>query len=973
MSGFPCQPLSQQGDMQGPADVRTQVFYAVTKAAWEQQVAGVLLECVPGAMHAPHIQSELQKLGHSLGMDIVQRVLPLHFSWPCRRTRWWCTLLPRTFQIYDIGSMPVFEKFQKVQSIFGKWPIWPDEVESLLELSNDELRIYLDPAFGTDQRRLQMNGTASCILHSYGSVLQECPCACRGKFSMHRLQRDGVRGYFVQGKNNKERYLHVAEAAYLCSLRPSMVFPSGPRSALCQVGLCAAPLQALWVLGRTMEVMNINPYLTAFNAMEFYQMMLLREAHGVFQTSLDPSMLRLWSLHDPPVEITANSGQTVQDLIDAEKKLHEHGLQIYVHDAMGQLKGTTLLSSKPFAGVYAMASRPKNKRKQYTLDSIRISILLIVEDQMKVVEGLYPAGTFLFEAVYDLGLPRLHHRLHDDRGRLWHLDDRVWEPIHLTQWQQVTANGIPSSTPAIGGLSDMNLDMMAQLLIKQGCNDHSIFWMPSATATWWFHNPEIAYFLDHWILAALHGRLFLALALQRHWILLECRVTQGLLQVIYMDGQDHVHDENIFKFTLKMARLLGLTTVCLTRTQIFSQTSCQTCGTVALLHLGWALGLWNESSHPDELRWHWHIRQLGPFDGHIFANGKGTNADDREVIWALRDVLKDHGVPEDRTEERATLALEKIGTTKLKEALHSRHPWPALKALGSAPRINFLFVKPDELEQQIRRRAQTKFRVQPADKKLKSGKAKVEGCDIDPQQLQLIEDTFVLQNEDRSVKQLSMQDVGTHRAGLAFGRTSEVMPFLREGKSLSLDGLAVLTTSRIPPMEQGLLPVINLRYPAIYLPTMEPILLEGSLVNLGDMTFVRKQEQDVIHTEAIDTCVLKINVYKDEWVGDWAYFIKSPLKLVFQKHPLFTLCSGQKCGGQCPRYHPPVDTEIDSVVMDLWARSWLTIRGKKAQAEDADIFQVLVRVPETLLLPLQKLSGQGGVYIEPRQSEGKRH
>ena len=114
-----------------------------------------------------------------------------------------------------------------------------------------------------------------------------------------------------------------------------------------------------------MEVLNINPYLTAFNAMEFYQMMLLREAHGVFQTSLDPSMLRLWSLHDPPVEITANSGQTVQDLIDAEKKLHEHGLQIYVHDAMGQLKGTTLLSSKPFAGVYAMASRPKNKRKHF--------------------------------------------------------------------------------------------------------------------------------------------------------------------------------------------------------------------------------------------------------------------------------------------------------------------------------------------------------------------------------------------------------------------------------------------------------------------------------------------------------------------------------------------------------------------------------------------------------------------------------
>ena len=285
--------------------------------------------------------------------------------------------------------------------------------------------------------------------------------------------------------------------------------------------------------------------------------------------------------------------------------------------------------------------------------------------------------------------------------------------------------------------------------------------------------------------------------------------------------------------------------------------------------------------------------------------------------------------------------------------------------------MNFLFVKPDELEQQIRRRAQTKFKVHSGDKKTKSVKQKLEGSDIDPHQLQLIEGTFVIQNVDTNIKQLPMHEVGTHRAGIAFGRTSDVLPLIREGKSLSLDGLAVLTTSRIPPMEQGLLPVVNLRYPAIYVPTMEPILLEGSLVNFGDLTVVRKQEEELIPTESIDTGVLKIAVYKDEWNGDWDQFIKSPLKLVFQKHPLFTLCSGHKCGGNCPRYHPPVDIELDSVVMDLWARSWLSLRGKKVNSDSADIFQVLVRVPDVLLGPLQKLSGQGGVYIEPRQTGGR--
>ena len=47
------------------------------------------------------------------------------------------------------------------------------------------------------------------------------------------------------------------------------------------------------------------------------------------------------------------------------------------------------------------------------------------------------------------------------------------------------------------------------------------------------------------------------------------------------------------------------------------------------------------------------------------------------------------------------------------------------------------------------------------------------------------------------------------------------------------------------------------------------------------------------------------------------------------------------------------------------------MRGKRATSEDADLFQVLIRVPECLAKPLQKLSGTAGLYIEPRQTEGR--
>ena len=55
-SGFPCQPLSSQGDERGMADVRALPFASTLKTAWEQQVAGLVLECVPAALTAPYVQ-----------------------------------------------------------------------------------------------------------------------------------------------------------------------------------------------------------------------------------------------------------------------------------------------------------------------------------------------------------------------------------------------------------------------------------------------------------------------------------------------------------------------------------------------------------------------------------------------------------------------------------------------------------------------------------------------------------------------------------------------------------------------------------------------------------------------------------------------------------------------------------------------------------------------------------------------------
>lgn len=98
----------------------------------------------------------------------------------------------------------------------------------------------------------------------------------------------------------------------------------------------------------------------------------------------------------------------------------------------------------------------------------------------------------------------------------------------------------------------------------------------------------------------------------------------------------------------------------------------------------------------------------------------------------------------------------------------------------------------------------------------------------DADSLLMVEGSFTHQ-DGRVVKQIPVKDVGTNRSGLAFGSVADAVPFLAEGKSLSMDGLAILTTTPIPTESEGLLPVQHLTFPAIYGPTGEAILLEGSL------------------------------------------------------------------------------------------------------------------------------------------------
>eukprot|EP00435_Cladocopium_sp_Y103_P052332 s1110_g16.t1 len=78
---------------------------------------------------------------------------------------------------------------------------------------------------------------------------------------------------------------------------------------------------------------------------------------------------------------------------------------------------------------------------------------------------------------------------------------------------------------------------------------------------------------------------------------------------------------------------------------------------------------------------------------------------------------------------------------------------------------------------------------------------------------------------------------------------------------------------------------------------------------------------------------------------------------------------GEGCGKDCPKAHPAVGESLDSVIMEVWGRSFGKIMGGKAPASEATYFSVFLRIPESQLRPLLQSKMQG-IYIDPRQDKG---
>ena len=961
-AGFPCQPFSQQGDRLAMQDPRSSAFWGVLQSAFFMQAKAVVLECVPEARTNPDIRRGLCELSELMHYKMGEVVLPLHVQWPTRRTRWWVILAPDYVNLCDFIAWPQDERYNQVKTVIGTWPCWSRNEEEILLPTDHAMACFEDPAFGDDQRRLNLHGLCPTLLHSYGNALTGCPCGCRRQaFSEARLRRGGLRGVLVHSLVfEKLRYFHPKEMALLLAVPSQLKLGDDPYLALCLLGQIASPLQSIWVFGhllralqRASDVQDLTDPLQS--VMRFKQFLLHERFHLWPTITAHEEAPVLIDDEDSRIPLRRNGLTQVQDLLRAERKWCPWGSRPVLQDGPHDLPGDAIIHLAGRYGPYQLCTR----RKSAGLPCDHMPICIQILYQESVLSYTMPAGGFLFEALWRLPSWNASWIVLDLQGAHLSPDQRQWKHITVRVPH-------PHGAGPLGqcGTFASQIWLTAQLLYRHATSRTTIPTIDPWTAALIMQNDHFGVHL------AVPGHHFhVLIAVLDHWYLLVCHIYCDGLHIVCFDGLPHDLPAQMAHFGNQLADALNCSLAGLDKIGIIRQKDTYSCGAVMLAHLALELGLVEPTTPIDIAAWHHALLSLPAHLGPV-AFGPSNSADIKDK---LAPILRDRGVPDDRIEERIALAMQKIPPSDILQALNSKNAWPSLKALASRAHIAFMWIHPDELSRKIRERASSQFGVERSNRKQQGrggqrGDAQPTPVNLDPHQLELVPGTFQC-SDGTDAMQVAFSLIDPEQQGVAFCTAQEAIPFLQQGKSIAGQPLALLTCSSIPADHRGTLPVVDLLFPVHYQATNEPILVRGSLIQLGTGHIQRKSAQS-LDLDSAPTQTLKIAVFQDAFPQDWATFTTAPVRTLQAVLPLLRTCRSLSCGNQCPLYHPPVDEETP-LLLDIWSRQWHDAHGRKAKPDTCVSWSAMVRIPSSACTQLLTVSGTHGIFFEPRDATGR--
>ena len=228
---------------------------------------------------------------------------------------------------------------------------------------------------------------------------------------------------------------------------------------------------------------------------------------------------------------------------------------------------------------------------------------------------------------------------------------------------------------------------------------------------------------------------------------------------------------------------------------------------------------------------HLHVTGLAkvvvhPQSMHFGGVSNGTPEDQ------IRQLLADHGVPQEKLQQRLGMVFEKIGRQGIIQCCRSPRPWQELKSLASALTPKVQLILPSELAEKIRERVETGASFGDQKKKKVDTKKDQPFPKLLPEDLTVPPAVFK-QGRDQPIQQVGLANIGVDASGVVLVSAEQAQPYLKLAKPLSKHGLALLVIDYDNPICSGLGEV--LRFPARFNHTNEPIIATSRLIQLGQL------------------------------------------------------------------------------------------------------------------------------------------
>ena len=337
----------------------------------------------------------------------------------------------------------------------------------------------------------------------------------------------------------------------------------------------------------------------------------------------------------------------------------------------------------------------------------------------------------------------------------------------------------------------------------------------------------------------------------------------------------------------------------------------------------------------------------------------------------LCDLLSGHGVSVSEVKTRAQNLIGALGESDVTRAMQCSNPWRELKWLANQQRPPFIIVKPSELQAQIQKR-QGSGTVGQKKHKAHKGKGKGKPLEakttLDPGRLRI--DHGLLQSETgHSLSQLNLPQIASHASGVVLTTMAMAAPYLQAGKVLSSGALAFFVVDSVQVING--FPSAVERLPLVCAENSEPLLVDGLLIQLGALKVQRSVSGVGCEVSAIATCVIKAMVFRDMVSGSWEQVVAHPLQYIINRLGPLQMCDDAECSG-CEAWHRTEQCPVDSPLVEVWGRQWMTNSFAYCSPDEADMFAVHIRLPESLQVAVQEFSGDAGVFVEPKSVCGRK-